>query len=111
MAILNLGIKDNSRRIDLKPGDSFRISLPEIPSSGYRWEFSSPLNLDSLELLEDKYMPSENSEIIGSEGTRILTLKIKGEIDSKLELRLWQPWSGEESIEDKFSISIRTKPK
>lgn len=108
--VIRVRMKDNSKTIELKVGETFQIELPENLSTGYIWEFATPLDSSILELVQDKYLVTEvDKEILGAGETRLLVFRIKGTGESKVELRLWQPWSGEESIASKFSISVHAK--
>ncbi|MDI9632869.1 MAG: protease inhibitor I42 family protein [Methanolinea sp.] len=85
-----LGIADSGRTVHAFPGDSLFLSLPENPSTGYRWDLDVS---GVVELVRSSYRPPD-SRLLGAPGTRTWHFVVKrtgeGEI-SAVYRRPWEP--------------------
>lgn len=91
MTRLTLTATDNGTTRHAKTGDLVALSLPENPTTGYRWTI---LDLDDafLDVENDDYAMAGTA--MGSGGTRTLLLRVKraGTVQvSMAESRVWDP--------------------
>jgi inhibitor of cysteine peptidase len=95
---------DSERIVDCSVGDEFVVRLPETPTTGYRWE---PVDLPGmLELVGDSFDLAQ-SATFGSGGVRQLTFVCRDPGESDLQLRHWQVWEGEASVDRVVSFRMR----
>jgi inhibitor of cysteine peptidase len=90
--------------VELRPGDTLVVHLPETPSTGFRWA-ARTIPASVLTPSGDSYVPGPDSGI-GGGGTRYLRFRALGAGSHELSLVLWRDWEGESSITDRFSIVV-----
>ncbi len=99
--------KDNDRTVDIHPGESIQISLPENATTGYRWEidrYDAPL----LDLLSTE--PCYTANAVGSGGIVAFTFQGKKIGVADIALKLWRSWEGEASVVARFHIRLNVTP-
>lgn len=90
-------------RVSLKVGDTLELTLPENPSTGYRWEIvSTPSILE--ESLSDQ-LDLEGRQP-GAAGRRTFRFRVSGSGDGDLRLRLRRPWEPEGMDEGLFELTL-----
>jgi predicted secreted protein len=100
------------RQLHLRLEDELHVRLPEIPTSGYRWEVEFAGNGLGLELLSDELDGDlDTQERLGGERQRHLWFKAVEPGGGRLGLRLIRPWQGAEaepvdSLELPLSVEI-----
>ena len=94
---------DAGKTFDVTSGEIIVLSLPEIPTSGYRWEVSAG---DGLGLLSSSYDRGPGSGI-GGGGTRTFRFRAISPGMSHIEAKLWRQWLGEASTIDRCQLAIR----
>jgi len=64
------------KEFSVKVGDTFKVTLPANPSTGYTWGILTtlPQKNRKIELIKSEYSP-EDPKLIGGAGKAILTLK------------------------------------
>jgi inhibitor of cysteine peptidase len=92
----------NNGTFELQVGDSFRIELPENPTTGYRWQLPSP---QTLRILEDSFATSTAAP--GSGGVRHWTLAADTPAVIALRLELRRSW--EKQAVETFDATITVK--
>ena len=70
-------------------GDELVVSLPENPTTGYRWQLDSP---GSFLAVEDDAFALPGRAGIGAAGTRLLTLRVTAAGRASLHLALRRDW-------------------
>lgn len=95
---------DSGKTVVLRPGDIMTIRLAEKPSAGYRWVIET-YNDQVVGLKGKKYVRAEGAAV-GGGGHRTLTFEAKTPGVVTLNLKLWQPWVGEASVVDRFSVTL-----
>ncbi len=83
-------------------GDTLILELPEIPTTGYRWNVAS--HEEILRLSGDSFQPS-GSQAVGGGGTRTFRFTIGHSGDTDLRLVLVRPWQPD-SPRETFSIHV-----
>jgi Zn-dependent peptidase ImmA (M78 family)/predicted secreted protein len=97
------------RRLRLQRDDELHVRLPELPSSGYRWDLRFGGLNDELELLVDELEPSrlEDTGRVGAMRRRHLWWRATGTGDGVLEARLVRSWEGPGATPiDSLTLSI-----
>jgi inhibitor of cysteine peptidase len=96
---ISLGPKDNGEILDVRVGAIVVVTLPENPTTGFRWQYT--VNENIVEIVNDNYVGPEDS-IPGMGGTRVLKLRVAGSGEFAMDYA--QPW---ENISiDHFSVSF-----
>jgi inhibitor of cysteine peptidase len=90
----------------VQPGDNVVLSLPETPSTGYRWSIDvSHPDVASVE-------PGRRGATaggIGARGTREFPIRGTGKGTVMLNAKLWRDWEGENSTIKRLSFTLNFK--
>lgn len=95
---------DNGCTISADIGDVVRIVLSENPTTGYTWEKDGQLSSQLKESASEQKKTHKKS--LGGAGKRILSYTVIEKGTCTLSLKYWQPWSGEESVSERFKINF-----
>ena len=98
---------DNGKSFDLLKGDTLVIEIPEIPTTGYKWEIEE-IDNKVIEFSESIFSISLDSGI-GGGGLRKYYFKILSSGMTKIQLSLRRKWESDNSAVDKFEINICIK--
>jgi len=104
MAILYIGMAENGQTLELKVQDQVQLSLPENPTTGFRWVLDQ---IDPHLLLMENSFQSQENPSPGAAGTAMFLLKAIHPGTGILSLKLWRSWSGDASIIQRFQIGVR----
>lgn len=97
------------RRLRLQRDDELHVRLPELPSSGYRWDLHFDGLGEELDLLVDELEPSrlEDTGRLGAMRRRHLWWRATGAGQGVLEARLVRSWEGPGATAiDRLTLSI-----
>ena len=89
--------QDEALTFQVKKGDLLRVSLKEIPSTGYVWRFQDPsqdkLGIFSIQM-DDFSQPKPADEVnpVGAAGKRTIVLRAENEGQEEFELILVRSW-------------------
>ena len=99
--------KDNDRTVDIHPGETVQISLPENATTGYRWEIDR-YDEAVIKMLatEPHYMDSA----VGSGGTVAFIFQGKKTGIGEIALKHWRSWEGDASVIARFHIRLNVIP-
>jgi inhibitor of cysteine peptidase len=99
---------DNGRTTVVARGETIRIRLRDAPGTGFQWkiELSDP---DVLEVLESDYLQSAGPGV-GGAGQRLSLMRAKAVGSVRLSAKRWRPWEGEQSVVERFAVSIQVSP-
>lgn len=78
--------------VTARPGDEVVLSLPENPTTGYRWEIEAPGR--SVEVADDAYDRGRDQGI-GAGGRRTFTLRVGDGGAVEVQLRLARAWEAD----------------
>lgn len=98
---------DNDRTVDLRVGESVRVSLPENATTGYRW---------AVDRLDQAVVEPAGSEqtypggAIGSAGHVTFDFRAKKAGSAEIALKYWRHFEGEGSIVKRFRFRLNAKP-
>jgi predicted secreted protein len=83
------------RAVTVRVHDELMIQLPEIPSTGYRWELA-PGAVSTLELVESSLRgPDLDEPVLGGSALRTVHLRATRAGREVVELQLRRPWDPE----------------
>ena len=106
-AMLSLVESDNGRTVDIRLGESVRITLAENATTGYRWAIDY-YDEEFIEALSTE--PSYTANAIGSGGEVTFIFKGKKIGTGQIVLKHWRHWEGDSSITTRFRIRLRVQP-
>jgi inhibitor of cysteine peptidase len=101
--MLLIAEKDDGRTVDVRVGDSVRISLPENATTGYRW---------AVDRYDEEFVEAVGSEplytanAIGSGGEVVFIFKGKKIGSGEIVLKHWRHWEGDASITSRFRLRL-----
>ena len=96
---------DNDKTVEVQPGDSIVVRLPENPTTGFAWAIDKA-NDDVLRLQSSEYSPGAGAGV-GGGGHRSLSFQAIRAGTVGLQLKLWRDWEGDKSVTDRFTATIR----
>src|SRR5512147_2016297 len=108
----NLGVMqsltevDNERTVDVRVGESVRLTLPENATTGYRWAID---RLDRDVVGEAGSEPHYGGGAVGSAGHVTFDFRAKKAGSGEVVLKYWRHFEGEGSIVRRFSVRINAK--
>jgi len=97
---------DNDRTVDLRVGDTVRVSLPENATTGYRWAIDS-LDKETIEAVGSE--PNYTSSAVGSGGEVVFTFKGKKAGSGGIALKYWRGFEGDSSITKRFHLRLNAR--
>jgi inhibitor of cysteine peptidase len=97
---------DNERTVELRVGESVRLTLPENATTGYRWAIDR-LDRDVVE--EAGSEPHYGGGAVGSAGHVTFDFRAKKAGSGEVALKYWRHFEGEGSIVRRFSVRINAK--
>jgi len=80
------------------------VRLDENPSTGYQWDAE---NIEGLEIVGDSF--ERAGDAMGTGGVRVLQFRLLEKGSYRLSIRKWRDWEGENSIIDRFYVTIVVK--
>ena len=102
MSNVEIGPADKGRHIELRKDDTLVVSLPENPSTGYRWAVDQVGGILQLEGTQFNLMKGAG---VGAGGWRTLRFMAAATGAAKLQLKLWQEWGGDASVADRYETA------
>lgn len=100
----SLSEADNGSIAQVRLGDEITLSLPENPTTGYRWAVDV-LDPHLVSLTAQPYTP--DSPALGSGGTAQWLLRPIGPGTTTIKLKQWRPWEGDSSIIGRYTITLQ----
>lgn len=96
--------EDQDSVIHANAGDSIKILLTENANTGYTWDIDDEIS-PKLTMRSSDYKLT-HKKTLGGSGKRLFefTAKELGEVN--LNLKYWQEWNGDDSIDDRFRVKI-----
>ena len=103
MADLNLTEAQNGGSFAVRLGDQIVLTLPENPSTGYRW---SPASLHQNFLSQEAHDYHPGGPAVGSGGTIVWRFKATREGHTRLEMKKIRAWEADSAPTGQFAVSI-----
>jgi inhibitor of cysteine peptidase len=94
---------DDGKSVVIGVGDLLRVELEENPTTGFRWEIDQLPPL--IQLQQCSYLRNPETSIGGST-RRVFEFRSVATGTSELKLKRWRAWEGEQSVEQRFIVSI-----
>jgi inhibitor of cysteine peptidase len=107
LSTVSITEKDDGRSIEADLNDIVSVTLPENPTTGFRWAVDSP-GYSSLELLRDDYTSSGTPKP-GAATLRIMEFKPKTRGNFELKLKMVRAWESGGSGTSTFTLKLRIK--
>jgi predicted secreted protein len=85
------GLTNPKKPVEATAGQKFTIILGANHTTGYRWELSSSIDKNIVELIGSVYEASD-SQKIGSGGRELWTFLAKGPGKTKVSFKYFRPW-------------------
>jgi inhibitor of cysteine peptidase len=98
---------DSERTVDLRVGESVRLTLPENATTGYRWALDR-LDRDVVEEAGSEPHPSGGA--IGSGGNVTFDFTAKKAGSGEVALKYWRHFEGDGSVVKRFSFRLNVQP-
>jgi inhibitor of cysteine peptidase len=108
VSTLFLSQANANQTVELTLGDILSITLPENPTTGYRWALQA-IDDRLLELQASTYSPALTTGM-GGGGQHCFTFQTKAAGMSLLELKEWRDWEGDASVIKRFTITVQIQP-
>jgi inhibitor of cysteine peptidase len=111
-ALITFTKKDDGREYQFQTGQTFKVILPENPTTGYRWMVAEPAGVvepvdEPVVLLRQKYTPERHGHAhAGSGGVRTMIFQAKNKGPADLVLLLRRPWEAEGGHVDSFNLIL-----
>ena len=96
----------DGREVVLNAGDELDLSLPENPTTGFRWDFAAKAE-PVCSIVKSEFKPSEGPP--GSGGTHRWLLKAERSGSGKIELEYRRPWEKDKPAARTFHLTIRVR--
>jgi inhibitor of cysteine peptidase len=93
----------DKRSITVPLGDTIELSLPESPTTGFRWTLADP-GAPVLVLKSDDFVPSGPNP--GAGGTRKFAFVVSQAGDATVSLRNQRKWGDADTGRD-FTLNVR----
>ena len=103
MPDLNLTEAQQGGSFTLRVGDAIVVTLPENPTTGYRW---SPVSLDQTLLAQEAHDYHAGGPGVGSGGTVVWRFRAKHEGRTRLEMKKARSWEAGAGPAGQFAVSI-----
>jgi predicted secreted protein len=107
-----LGPADRGTVIEVRPGDTVRIRLPENPTTGYRWQVAadSGAALGAIASLVHQSFADAATSAAGAAGERTLVFEAKTPGRASLRLVNKPSWRGDDAAAEDFALELVVKP-
>jgi inhibitor of cysteine peptidase len=100
----NYSASDNGTKISIKPGETFTIELEGNPTTGYSWEIFEVDPEIIMPVGDPEY--NSDSDLIGSGGKFIFTLKAQQAGETHLSMGYHRPWEEDVKPLETFNLDI-----
>jgi inhibitor of cysteine peptidase len=98
---------DNGRTIDVRPGETVQVTLPENATTGYRWAVDH-YDQDSIEAVSTE--PHYPAKAVGAGGEVAFSFRAKKIGSGEIVLKHWRQWEGDASVTDRFRVQLHVQP-
>lgn len=105
-AMQSLTEADNERTVDLRVGESVRLTLPENATTGYRWTVD---HFDREVVDPAGSEPHYAGGAVGSAGNVTFDFTAKKAGNGEVALKYWRHFEGEGSVVKRFRIRLNAQ--
>jgi inhibitor of cysteine peptidase len=97
---------DNGSVVNARVGDTIELTLPETPSTGYRWEVEA---FDAAHIdVAPAGMQHEADAGVGGGGIRSWRLRVLRSGATNVTFVQRRPWERADAAVDRFAIAVQT---
>ncbi|PQJ72465.1 protease inhibitor I42 family protein [Polaribacter butkevichii] len=96
--------EDHDSVIHVNIGDSIKIILTENSNTGYIWDIEGEIP-SLLKVVFNDYKLT-HKKTLGGSGKRVVEFIAQELGEITVELKYWQEWSGPDSIDDRFKVTV-----
>ena len=96
----------DSHRIKVRPGHSFKITLPSNPTTGYMWQIQNPIDKKRLIIVNKTFAP-KNKKLAGSPGNEVWQFKALKKGTIYIELAYKRSWENEVVKRETYAVVIK----
>jgi inhibitor of cysteine peptidase len=100
---MNIDQSFDERSVTIPVGETIHVSLPENPTTGFRWALVGS-GAPVCELKSDDFVP--DSRVPGAGGTHHFTFLARQAGEATLSLRNQRKWAGADAGHD-FTLNVR----
>ena len=97
---------DNGRTVELRAGDTLRISLPENAATGYGWAVD---RVDGEVIKAAGSQPHYSGDAVGSGGLMTFTFEATKAGSGEIVLKNWRAFEGDASVQKRFRLRVEVK--
>jgi inhibitor of cysteine peptidase len=106
--IITLTEGDHGRTVSVRRGDVVEVSLPENPTTGFRWAVEG-FEGAGVSLLSAALSPPPADAGVGRGGVRVFRFAAGSAGNARLRLKRWREWEGEGSIAARFDVTLNVR--
>ncbi|MGJ8745635.1 protease inhibitor I42 family protein [Polaribacter sp.] len=96
--------EDHDSFIHVNIGDSIKILLTENANTGYTWDMEGEVPKELKMIFNDYKLTHKKT--LGGSGKRVVEFIAKELGEVSIKLKYWQEWNGDDSIDDRFAVTI-----
>jgi inhibitor of cysteine peptidase len=101
---VNIGPKDNGKRVEVNADNMLCLSLLSNPSTGYEWAVDEIDENVMRQVGESESKPG--SDLLGAPGEQVFRFQVVGEGQATLKLIYHRPWEKDAEPAKTFSIQV-----
>jgi len=101
--------KDSGRTLHLDRGDTVTIQLVSNPTTGYQWQFGTPLYDETVMILRGDNYIKPQEQLAGAPGKRSLTFLAEGSGRTGVRLIYVRPWEKDRKPVKEFNLMVIVK--
>jgi len=98
---------DDGRTVDIRQGETVRVTLQENATTGYRWAID---RLDEEFIAALATEPRYTASAVGSGGEVAFVFQGKKIGTGEIVLKHWRHWEGDSSVIARFRIRLHVQP-
>jgi inhibitor of cysteine peptidase len=104
--MLLLTANDNDRTVEVRNGETFRLTLPENATTGFRWAID---RIDREYVREISDVANYPASALGAGGQITFEFVTTKPGECEIVLKRWRHWEGDSSIAERFRILVRVR--
>jgi inhibitor of cysteine peptidase len=98
---------DDGRTVDVRQGETVRVTLQENATTGYRWAID---RVDEEFIAALATEPRYTSSTIGSGGAVAFVFQATKPGTGEIVLKHWRHWEGDSSVTTRYRIRLHVQP-
>ena len=105
---LELTEKDSGKTFEVKTGSFITVTLPGNPTTGYRWQYASPVDRAVLGVCREAFLPPamEDPPVVGRGGHYFYKFEVIAPGKAALDLKYARPWEKNTEPAKRFQVIL-----